>query len=274
MQAIHLVFRAANFQKPLIDREHYVFLWNALCSRLKSCIALALMPNHGHLLVYGNQKSQALRSIRLSQFEFNRRYPTLWEPVPEPQLIPDQKHLLRQIRYVHLNPCRSRLTEDPLDWEFSTHRDYLGYCAGSITVPTIRSLGISSAERFHEFVSADSTTQTTGTPLPKNVLPKDGFPLVSLHRVADLALTLTRRDPNSLKKKGLPRHLFYALANAAGYDNLAQIGRFLGVTPQSICNLKSRGRIPTYPEDQARALLCDHRIRMWGEESFQNRNIL
>ena len=262
MRAFHFVFRATGSQTPFAGRDPSVVFWHQLCSHLDRYIALCLMPNHGHLIVQQEDRTKTENAIRLSLLAFKRKVPSLWSPIPEPTLIPDMKHLRRQVRYVHLNPCRSHLTGDPLHWEFSTHWDYLRYSVGSISVPSVQSLSFSSHSEFHKFVSADFTTHVAGTLLPQNTpLPSD-FPLVSLDRVAQLSLVLTRSPANSFVRKNGPRRLFYSLAMAAGYKNLSQIARYLGVTPQSVAELVSKGRVIQYPEDQARRLLCDHRLQV------------
>jgi hypothetical protein len=260
MRALHFVFRATGSQIPLSTRDAYLILWNQLCSRLDRCNALVLMPNHGHLLVPETDRSQAEKAIRLSLFAFKRRVPSFWDPLPEPKIVLDLKHLRRQIRYIHLNPCRSQFTKDPLCWEFSTHWDFLGYTAGSISVPSVRSLGFSSHAQFHEFVSSDSTTDVSGTPLPPPVARSNHFPIATLDRVADLSLLLTRSSPSQLGKASLARRLFYSLASAAGYKNKTQLSKYLNISQQSVSEFLKRGRAVDYSETQATRLLSDPRL--------------
>jgi hypothetical protein len=218
------------------------------------------MPNHGHLIVQESDRLKAEKAIRLSLFAFKRNFPSFWEPVPEPTVIPDIKHLRRQIRYVHLNPCRSQLTKDPLCWEFSTHWDFLGYTVGSISVPSVQILGFSSKAQFHEFVSSDATTHVAGTALPHLVTQQNGFPVTSLYRVADLSLILTRSPSDSLMKAGLARRLFYSLASAAGYENKTLLAKYLKISQQSVSEFLKRARAIAYSKTLALQLLCDQRF--------------
>jgi hypothetical protein len=260
MRSLHFVFRATGSQTPFSTRDLYLFFWNQLVTRLERCNALVLMPNHGHLIVQETDRLRAARAIRLSLLAFKRKVPSLWDPIPEPTIVPDTKHLRRQVRYVHLNPCRGQLTKDPLSWEFSTHWDFLGYTVGSISVPSIQVLGFSTKTQFHEFVSSDSTTHIVGTALPRLAPKPSGFPITTLDRVADLSLALTRSPSQNLMKTSLARRLFYSLAFAAGYKNKAQLSKYLKISQQSVSELLKRGRAVQYSEEQAVQLLCDHRL--------------
>jgi len=260
MRSLHFVFRATGSQTPFSTRDTYLFFWNQLCKRLDRCNALALMPNHGHLIVQEDDRLKAETAIRLSLLAFKRRVPSLWDSIPEPTIIPDIKHLRRQIRYIHLNPCRSHLTKDPLCWEFSTHWDFLGYTVNSISVPSVQVLDFSSKAKFHEFVSSDSTTHVGGTALPLLVPKQSGFPITSLDRVADLSYILTRSPSNSLMKTGLARRLFYSLALSAGYNNKTLLAKYLKISQQSVSEFLKRGRAIKYSESQAVQLLCDQRF--------------
>ena len=87
--------------------------------------------------------------------------------------MPDEKHALRQIRYIALNPCRAGLTQDPLEWPWSTYRG----CFGGVAQPWVsldvlaELLGWDSVGAFrtwfHKYVSSDPTVNPTGTPVLK-----------------------------------------------------------------------------------------------------------
>jgi REP element-mobilizing transposase RayT len=260
-QSLHFVFRAAGSQTPFLTRDGSLFIWNQIRRRLDRCLALVIMPNHGHLLVDIEDKDRAERAIRLSLLSFKRSTPTLWDPIPDPTLIPDIKHLRRQIRYVHLNPCRSHLTPDPLSWEFSTHWDFMNYSVGSFSVPLVQNLGFSSKAQFHKYISSDSSTLTEGTELPLLTSDLNGFPIVALDRVSELSKKLTRSPADGLNKTGTARQLFYSLSAAAGYTNQTLIAQYLKISQQSVSEFLARGRVLQYPPELARRLLLDPRIK-------------
>ena len=57
---------------------------------------------------------------------FNRRWSrsgSLWQSRYQAKLIDEQQYLSQVVLYVHLNPVRAGLTEDPVDYVFSGHRE-------------------------------------------------------------------------------------------------------------------------------------------------------
>jgi len=57
---------------------------------------------------------------------FNRRWSrsgSLWQSRYHAKLIDEQQYLSQVVLYIHLNPVRAGLTEDPVDYVFSGHRE-------------------------------------------------------------------------------------------------------------------------------------------------------
>src|SRR5690606_30279844 len=52
---------------------------------------------------------------------FERRYHCV--------LVDTERYLLDLVRYIHLNPVRGGLVTDPAEYQWSSHRDYLGLAA-------------------------------------------------------------------------------------------------------------------------------------------------
>jgi REP element-mobilizing transposase RayT len=175
MNSYHFVART-RFHHPIFKKTSLSrFMWNELRTQFPKAHAAVIMPNHIHLLAPSEDPQKSLKQIndllKRASIKFKLGINT-WEAPPSPILIPDSKHLLRQIRYVHLNPCRARLTQDLLEWEFSTHREALGLRLKLWPgiQSTLLSLGYQSRkdlERFHEYVSSDPSTKVSGTNLPR-----------------------------------------------------------------------------------------------------------
>lgn len=121
------IFRSAS------DRSHYLQLLSRFQRRYGFRLyAYVLMGNHVHLLLeagptplskimQGLQQSYALyfnRKYRLVGHLFQGRYKAL--------LCDRDSYLLELLRYVHLNPVRSKLVKDPALYPWSSHRVYLG----------------------------------------------------------------------------------------------------------------------------------------------------
>ena len=97
-----------------------------------SVLAWALMSNHFHLAL----RTSAVPLSRTMHYlqngfsrGFNRRWRRtgpLWQSRYKAKLIQDQDYLVRVVTYVHLNPVRAGLAEQPADYVFSGHRELMG----------------------------------------------------------------------------------------------------------------------------------------------------
>jgi len=94
--------------------------------------AWALLTNHYHIAL----RASAVPLSRTMQFlqcgfsrDFNRRWRRtgpLWQSRYKAKLIDESEYLPRVIHYIHLNPVRAGLTEDPSKYTFSGHREFMG----------------------------------------------------------------------------------------------------------------------------------------------------
>ena len=94
--------------------------------------AWTLLTNHYHIAL----RSSAVPLSRTMQFlqcgfsrDFNRRWGRtgpLWQSRYKAKLIDEPEYLSRIIHYIHLNPIRAGLTEDPSKYTFSGHRELMG----------------------------------------------------------------------------------------------------------------------------------------------------
>ncbi|MBI4737903.1 MAG: transposase [candidate division NC10 bacterium] len=96
------------------------------------CFAFVLMPNHVHLLLEAGQAPLARLMQGLQQGytqEFNRRHGLIghvFQGRYKAILCDRDAYLLELVRYLHLNPIRTKLAQDPADYHWSSHRAYLG----------------------------------------------------------------------------------------------------------------------------------------------------
>ncbi len=169
LQLLHLVARTTSGARPFLDRRACADLWNRI-ARNFDVVALVLMPDHVHLLTQ-IERDIALRSFGrvLSAFRLRMHATAIpklsfeWERIPSPEKVQrDRRHIARTVRYIHLNPTRDSLCGDPLEWEWSTHRDWLG----AVTGPCVdrarwaRAMGKrwpSCTGWLHEYVSSDAS---------------------------------------------------------------------------------------------------------------------
>ena len=175
-------------------------MFTRLVRAFPELLALCVMPDHVHLLLPHADPGHRFGAVlsgytRWRNAARGRRVANLWQPAPPPVPIPDVHHLRRTVRYIHLNPCRAGLVDDPLAWPFSTHRDRVGFAPPS-TIPIESDPG-----RFHRYVSGDPSVNPSGTPLPTL-----RFGAASWGEVVD-AVAGVCRVPEDQVRAGLPRRL-------------------------------------------------------------------
>jgi hypothetical protein len=210
------------------------------------------MPNHGHLLDPSSADEVRLAVGALAS-GYARRLgmPRVFEPLPDPAPIPDALHLARQIRYVHLNPCRARLVADPLAWPYSTHRGIVGaevnpWVGAARLAEQLGERARGYAEAFHAYVSSDPSASVAGTPFPR-AAARRGIPAVPLESVIRAAFSAA-----PFATRAHRRHLIAALARAQGWTDLALLSKALGVHPDTARRL----RLLPEPPGLDAALLC------------------
>lgn len=105
-----------------ITREMYPFKIHSLC----------LMTNHFHMEIEtGDVTLSKIMSRMLHPYSvnFNRKYNYtghLFESRYTACLIRDDRYFLEVSRYIHLNPVKARMVREPLSYEYSSYRLFVG----------------------------------------------------------------------------------------------------------------------------------------------------
>jgi len=114
------------------DRRRYLELLNHYRAHYQFQLrAYVLMSNHVHLLMEVGKHPLAKIMQGLQQsytLYFNRKYKLvghLFQGRYKDILCDRDCYLLELVRYIHLNPVRSKIVTDPVDYTWSSHRDYL-----------------------------------------------------------------------------------------------------------------------------------------------------
>jgi hypothetical protein len=258
-QILHLVARTHPGLSPLADPDAAWWLWARLRSEFPDALAACLMPNHLHLILLGMLDEARWRLAALLA-GFSRRLGggCLWQRLPEAKPIPDLRHLAREVRYVHLNPCRAKLATDPLAWPWSSHRGLLGADVDPWVTPTrlANRIGWPRAgfgERIHAYVSGDPSVSVSGTP-PPTAAPPSRWPAVPLDLVVVAASAATTSSTLAVRREAA-----VLLARDQGWNDRALIGEAIGVTRRGVNLIAARAR----PEllEPARLCLGDARLR-------------
>lgn len=94
-------------------------------------VAYCVMSNHAHILVY----TEDIREISLFMKKVNTTYAIYYNKNEErvgyvfanryySQSIKNERHLLTCIQYVHQNPVKAGLANLPIEYKFSSFKDY------------------------------------------------------------------------------------------------------------------------------------------------------
>jgi REP element-mobilizing transposase RayT len=132
----HVIARGNNRQATFKDDQDY----KVYIDRLKRyqqrysfiLYAYTLMPNHVHMIMETaiTPLSKIMQGIHQSYtFYFHNKYKTvghLFQGRYKAILIEKEVYLQELVRYIHLNPFRAFLVENPDDYPWSSHQVYIG----------------------------------------------------------------------------------------------------------------------------------------------------
>ena len=235
------------------------WLWQHLPRAFPDAVASELMPDHLHGLV-PDADAPLLRLARVLRHHC-RKFGTRWDIGPATP-VHTVAIARRTARYIILNPVRSQLVHDPLEWPWSSLRDVVGATADPWAGADVIAshLGFTSAQ-FHAYVAADATCSPTAR-FPPSVLHPDTPMAVSLAAIAEACAAALRSHPAQIRTKGSRmRATFVALAYRVGAPRQTDLAAACGVTTRTVRLLRSAAD----PTDLRAALRCltDPRLRHW-----------
>jgi len=162
--------------------------------------AYCLMTNHLHLLI--ERRSETVGRIMqrvltgYSQY-YNKRYHKvghLFQGRHKAILCESDPYLAKLVRYIHLNPVRAKMVATPDEYEFSSHRAYLGIEPyGVVDVdPVLRRFGPLKRKahlRYAAFMRAatDERDDDVATFYAEgDILGSDEFVDAAIHRMGEV----------------------------------------------------------------------------------------
>jgi len=200
----HIIARGNNRQLIFGSDEDYhklLRLLEAQKSRLPFYLyAYCLMPNHIHLLAerrddpIGRIMHRVLTGY--SQYH-NRRYQRighLFQGRYKAILCQTDQYLAELVRYIHLNPVRAKMVSRPHDYQYSSHKAYLGLedCGKLVDVdPVLRRFSARkrvAREMYQKFIHAGMKLghqDELYRAAPGNVLGSDEFVDSVIHRIGE-----------------------------------------------------------------------------------------
>lgn len=165
----HVITRGNNRRQifnSLADYDKFLSLIAIQKVRLPFFLyAYCLMTNHVHLLIERQADTIGRIMHRIltgySQY-YNRRYRRvghLFQGRHKAILCQSDRYLIELVRYIHLNPVRAKIVDQPEQYRHSGHRAYLGLApAGVVDVDSVlRHFGATKSlarEAYRQFVAA------------------------------------------------------------------------------------------------------------------------
>jgi len=208
----HVITRGNNrqqiFNSPA-EYEKFLSLLAVQKTRLQFFLyAYCLMSNHVHLLIERQATTIGRIMQRLltgyAQY-YNRRYRRvghLFQGRYKAVLCQSDRYLSELVRYIHLNPVRARMVNRPEDYEYSSHRAYLGLePAGVVDVdPVLRHFGAKkqpAREAFQQFVAAgiaQGHCEELYAVATDGILGSEEFVDATIHRIGKTDPSLSRNQ--------------------------------------------------------------------------------
>jgi hypothetical protein len=248
MSVFHAPCRTLDHVPAFTTWEEGAELWTRLVRALgDTLVSLCLMPDHFHP-VTDRPMTDALRRVTSSYTRWlhHRRggRGALFEPVPTPLVRRTRDKILRDQRYVELNPCRAGLVDDPLGWPLSTWRDRMG-----LACPPARPRANDPA-RWHAYATRDD--HVAAADLPYRIGVRD--PIDVEHAVS----AVTRAPLAAMHFRGPARTLLVASLRRLTELPDAAIARITGLSDRQVRRIDPR-RVPG----------VDIVSRVAGDPSFQ-----
>lgn len=148
----HIYNRGNNRQTVFFEADNYLYFLRGIKKYLlpiADMIAYCLMPTHYHLMVQvkdlGNQTSEvsktsevssAMQKLSISYTKaINKRFErvgSLFQGAYQVKPITNSKHLLHLCRYIHANPVKDELIDDPEEWPYSNYLEWIGKRDGKL----------------------------------------------------------------------------------------------------------------------------------------------
>jgi hypothetical protein len=264
MRFVHLVAHVRRGGPGFWDLELGNRLWGCLRRAFPDALAVTVMPDHVHVILFVSDVQAAHRRFRFALGGFAWGRGPIWEPIPPPKILPDVGKLRSDLRYVALNPCRRHYVADPLEWPWSTHRDLMG-CAVDPWIqperlaPLVRQRVVGFRESWHGYVSRDRDVRPEGTPAPE-LVPACETPAFSLDEIRRASVSARRCAPGDAGRQGATRDLFLALSRHQGWTSRSAVAVACGASTRTVRRARP---VKTETLEAARRCLGDPRLVRW-----------
>lgn len=238
----HIISRGNRHQAVFESPTQYEdFLGSLEAESKKGWIEMhgnALMPNHWHGIAregpvpIGRVMQAVLTKFAVRSNKFNGRSGHVFQGRFKSYLIRSDEEAKEVLRYIHYNPVRARLVEDPAQWRWSSHGEYAGTVTERLTATGL----ILSSFSPDTAIARAAYLKFMSQPPPQGVRP-DCIPTLdrlagTVERQSGLPTGSMRNGPLGLHGR-LTRDRFIRLAAEAGVP-ARYIAAYLKVSPSTI----------------------------------------
>ncbi|OFV69045.1 transposase [Acetobacterium wieringae] len=168
----HVVFRGINRQVIFEDQEDRVKYLELLKAYQEisgfKIYAYCLMSNHIHLVMKEGEEELGIVFRRLGagyvywyNWKYNRRG-HLFQDRFKSEPVEDDAYLLAVIRYVHQNPVKAEITDNPMDYPWSSYHEYLsdkGLCETNDILSLFSEDLAKAKKQFETFNQSEENSQ-------------------------------------------------------------------------------------------------------------------
>jgi putative transposase len=168
----HIYNRGNNRQLIFFERENYIYFLQLvrryLIANSVDIVAYCLMPNHYHFLVYLRDEtlSNAMKLLSLAYTKaINKRFNrsgVLFQGRFQSIHVTETDYLIHLSRYIHLNPVKAQLVQQPEEWEFSSYSEYAGLRSGTLPKTEYVKMQIQDESVYQQFLADHNLPNSTG----------------------------------------------------------------------------------------------------------------
>ncbi|MDO9493426.1 transposase [Acetobacterium sp.] len=168
----HVVFRGINRQVIFEDKEDRIKYLELLKEYQEisgyKIYAYCLMSNHIHLLMKEGQEELGTVFRRLGAsyvYWYNWKYNRsghLFQDRYKSEPVEDDAYLLTVVRYIHQNPVKAGISGNPMDYPWSSYREYFsdgGLCETRYILRLFSEDLATAKEQFESFNQAEENSQ-------------------------------------------------------------------------------------------------------------------
>jgi putative transposase len=163
---VHYYNRGVNKDIIFFSPLQYEFLIQTLYRFLPNyrleLIAYCLMPNHYHILLRHDDLKEGSKYIQRVFNTFTQavnhqvsRVGTLFQGNVKKRFVEDDGYLAAVIMYIHLNPVKSGLCNNPEEWLYSDYREWIGLKSSIRNIASERKQIFGSVEDYLDLINLE-----------------------------------------------------------------------------------------------------------------------